>query len=254
MKIILTNDDGIYAPGLKALYDRFIKRHSVTVIAPDRERSAIGHAITLDVPLRARWINGNGLKGYSINGTPADCIKLGLMEIIDFKPDLVISGINPGANAGVNINYSGTVAGARESALYGIASISVSLMGPEPVYFDEAAIFIEQLSRKVRENKLPFGTFLNVNIPNLPLEEIAGVRLTRQRITRLRENFEKRIDPRNQEYYWASLQQPPERRDLEVDVDAIMEDFISITPVTCDATDYKILTSLKEWSLDEAIP
>ena len=128
MNILLTNDDGIYAKGLWALYAKFARRHCVTVVAPDRERSAVGHGITLYQPLRTNRVNiNNGFTGYAVNGTPADCVKMGLMEILDSKPDMVISGINPGANVGVNINYSGTVAAAKEAALYNVPAIAVSI-------------------------------------------------------------------------------------------------------------------------------
>ena len=124
MNILLTNDDGIYAPGLGALFKRLIERHSVSVIAPDREQSAVGHGITLNQPLRVNPISiNNAFQGYAVSGTPADCIKMGVLEILDSKPDMVISGINPGANVGININYSGTVAAAKEATLYGILAI-----------------------------------------------------------------------------------------------------------------------------------
>ena len=129
MKVLLTNDDGIYAGGLQALYQRFSRRHEVTVIAPDRDCSAVSHGITLHEPLRASTVSVNGLTGYAVSGTPADCIKLGIVELLDARPDIVISGINPGANVGVNINYSGTVSAAREAALYGVPAIAVSVQG-----------------------------------------------------------------------------------------------------------------------------
>ena len=127
MHILLTNDDGIQAPGLWALYNRFVKNHSISVIAPDREQSAVGHAITLNRPLRVSRVSMNGnCSGYAVSGTPADCVKLGVLELLDTKPDMLISGINPGANVGVNVNYSGTVAAAKEAALYGITAMAVS--------------------------------------------------------------------------------------------------------------------------------
>ena len=131
MDVLLTNDDGIYAQGLWALYNRFAEKHKVAVVAPDRERSAIGHAITLHQPLRATRISLNGdTGGYAVNGTPADCIKLGILEILAIRPDVVVAGINPGANVGANLNYSGTVAAAKEAALCGTIGIAVSIAGP----------------------------------------------------------------------------------------------------------------------------
>ena len=167
MKILLTNDDGIHARGLWALYHRLADNHHVTVIAPDRERSAVGHGITLHQPLRAVHISLNGsCGGYAVNGTPADCIKLGISEILPGRPDVVIAGINKGANVGANLNYSGTVAAAKEAALSGTIGIAVSIEGQNTEYYDDAARMIAQLSERVFDRGLPFGTFLNVNIPN----------------------------------------------------------------------------------------
>ena len=180
MNVLLTNDDGIYAEGLWALYNRFAKGHQVSVVAPDRERSAIGHAITLHQPLRASRFSLNGeYGGYAVNGTPADCIKLAILEILPARPDVVVSGINPGANVGANLNYSGTVAAAKEAALCGTIGIAVSIVGPIVEFYDDAAMFVARLSETVYRRGLPFGTFLNVNLPNLPLKEIAGVRISR---------------------------------------------------------------------------
>jgi 5'-nucleotidase len=141
MNVLLTNDDGIYAPGLEALYKHLAARHSVSVIAPDREQSAVGHGITLDKPLRTNRVFVNhAFQGYAVSGTPADCIKMGVLEILKSKPDIVISGINPGANVGVNINYSGTVAAAKEAALYGILAMAVSIHSREVQSYEEAAV------------------------------------------------------------------------------------------------------------------
>ena len=175
MNILLTNDDGIHCRGLWALYDGLAGRHLVTVIAPDRERSAVGHGITLHEPLRSTRVQVNGgYSGQTVNGTPVDCIKLGLLEILDSRPQMVISGINPGANVGVNINYSGTVSAAKEAALYGIPAIAVSVMGHQVGHYADAARFIEILAENVSGKGLPAGTFLNVNLPDLPLKKMAA--------------------------------------------------------------------------------
>jgi 5'-nucleotidase len=250
MKILLTNDDGIHAQGLWALYKRFAGNHDVTVIAPDRERSAIGHSITLNEPLRIAYISVNsGYKGYAVTGTPADCIKLGVMEILDEKPDIVISGINPGANVGSNINYSGTVAAAKEAALYGVAAIAVSIQGTKANNYDDTAFFIEVLLKKVFEKGLPFGTFLNVNIPDMPVKETAGIRFSKQGDKLFPEYFEKRIDPRNHTYYWQGCDHLVLDNNPDVDSAAICDNFISITPIKCDMTDYKMLEDLKNWNI-----
>ncbi|MBW2568562.1 MAG: 5'/3'-nucleotidase SurE [Deltaproteobacteria bacterium] len=252
MNIFLTNDDGIYATGLWALHQRFVKNHSVTVIAPDRERSAVGHGITLYKPLRLTKVTVNGgYTGYSVNGTPADCVKLGILEILDSKPDIVISGINPGANVGININYSGTVAAAKEAALYGIPAIAVSIHGKEIENYNDATCFIKMLAENVYENKLPFGTILNVNIPDMPKEKIAGVKISRQSVIPLDEYIEKRIDPRNRTYYWQACNSQTSFEKSEIDGAALGQNYISITPIKCDTTDYATLETLKKWDINK---
>ena len=248
MNILITNDDGIYAPGLEALYKHLTARHNIAVIAPDREQSAIGHAITLNEPLRANKVSINGaFQGYAVSGTPADCIKMGVLEILDSKPDMVISGINPGANVGVNINYSGTVAAAKEATLYGILAMAVSIHSRDAQYYDEAAIFIEKLAEQLYVDRLPFGTFLNVNIPNRPLKEIAGIRISRLDLEFFPEFIDKRLDPRKRTYYWQGCDSLPAGKSTDIDGSALCEDFISITPIKCDQTDYSVLEDMKGW-------
>ena len=251
MNVLLTNDDGIYAQGLGALYDRFAKNHQVAVVAPDRERSAIGHAITLNQPLRVTKVSLNSeCRGYAVNGTPADCIKLGIWEILATRPDVVVAGINPGANVAANLNYSGTVAAAREAALCGIIGIAVSIAGPQTEYYDDAALFVTRLSETVFRKRLPFGTFLNVNLPNLPLREIAGVKVSRQGIEMLAEYVDKRMDPRKRTYYWQGPDMQSFGKDPQIEGAALDQNFISITPVKCDMTDYLVLQDLADWDLD----
>lgn len=254
MNILLTNDDGIYAQGLWALYDRLAKAHQVSVVAPDRERSAIGHAITLHQPLRVTPFSLNGgYSGYSVNGTPADCVKIGILEILATRPDVVVSGINPGANVGANLNYSGTVAAAKEAALCGTIGIAVSIVGPHVDYYGDAALFVARLSETVYRKGLPFGTFLNVNLPNLPLKKIAGVRISRQGVEVLSDYVEKRLDPRNRTYYWQGEDRQSFGSDPQVDGVALARNFISITPVKCDMTDYRAMENMAQWQLDKFI-
>jgi 5'-nucleotidase len=250
MKILLTNDDGIYADGLWALYRQFSPKHSVTVVAPDRERSAVGHGITLDRPLRASEICiQNGIRGYAVTGTPADCIKLGILEILKKPPDLVLSGINPGANVGININYSGTAAAAREAALNGIAAVAVSVQGRPSTRYDEAAVFVAHLVEQIVREPLPVGTFLNVNVPDVPLENMAGVRISRQGTVHFSECFEKRKDPRDRTYFWQGCDTQPDTEDSDIDGAALQKNQISITPIKCDMTDYEMIETLKVWEL-----
>ena len=254
MNILLTNDDGIHAPGLWALYNRLAGDHHVDVVAPDRERSAIGHAITLHQPLRATRISLNGgYPGYAVNGSPADCVKLGFSEILPQKPDVVIAGANAGANVGANLNYSGTVAAAKEAALGGTIGIAVSIEGPEVEYYDDAASFIAELCETVHERGLPFGTFLNVNLPNRPLKDIGGVRISRQAVEVLSEYVEKREDPRNRTYFWQGRDMQSFGADPQVDGAVLRDHFISITPVKCDMTDYHMLEDMQGWGLDKIV-
>jgi 5'-nucleotidase len=251
MHILLTNDDGILAPGLWALHRRLARDHVVTVVAPDRERSAIGHAITLHEPLRANpmTVEGRG-SGVAVNGTPADCVKLGLMELLDSQPELVISGINPGANTGVNLNYSGTVSAAREAALHGLPAIAVSIQGPDVDHYDGAACFIAQLIGQISSGSMPRGTFLNVNLPNLPLERIRQVCISRQGVVPTAEPFEKRVDPRNRVYYWQGGDDPGRESLPDADNTVLRNHCISITPIHSDMTDYDMVEALKQWRLD----
>jgi 5'-nucleotidase len=248
LNILLTNDDGIDAQGLLALHRVLSHEHRVWVIAPDRERSAVGHGITLHQPLRVTPVSINGgARGLAVSGTPADCIKLAVLELMEQRPDLVISGINPGANVGVDMNYSGTVAAAKEAAIYGIKSMAISMQGDGTHYFDEAAKFAAHVAPMVVSNGLPVGTFLNINLPNMPPDQAAGVRVSRQAIDLYNEYFEKRRDPRNHSYYWQGNVSQPDYRHQDSDGAALFDNYITITPVRCDMTDYNALEQIKKW-------
>jgi len=248
MKLLLTNDDSIYAEGLWVLYERFAKRHSVTVVAPDHDQSAVGHGISVYQPLRMAEVRVcDRYAGHAVAGTPADCVKLGFGEVLGFKPDMVISGINPGSNVGSSVNYSGTAAAARESALYGVPAIAVSINGYEGNYYEDAALFAETAAEKVFENGLPAGTFLNINIPDMPMREVAGVRVSSQDVTANFEYFEKRTDPRNRTYYWLGGDTRSFEEDSDTDGAAIFRNYISITPLKCDMTDYRVVEDIKGW-------
>ncbi|BBO82149.1 5'-nucleotidase SurE [Desulfosarcina ovata subsp. sediminis] len=250
MQILLTNDDGIHAPGLWALHHALAGHHAVTVVAPDRERSAVGHGITLHQPIRLESARVNGsAQGYAVSGTPADCVKLGLAELFDRRPDLVLSGINPGANVGVNVNYSGTVAAAKEAAIAGIPAIAVSIKAPGRDHLAAAARFAEGFSRQVMARGIPTGTFLNLNFPDLPMDEIRGVRWSRQGTDGVAQHFEKRRDPRDRTYYWQACDQQDGYAQTDVDGGALAGRFISVTPIKCDMTDYDTLRTLSEWEI-----
>lgn len=252
MKILLTNDDGIYAEGIYALYKELIKVGDVTVVAPDSERSSVGHGITLSHPIWFKKVRRKDeFFGYGISGTPADCVKFGVSVILKRKPDLVISGINYGGNDGCSVHYSGTVAGAREGALLGIPSIASSLATFVNANFRPGAKFTARLAQEVFKNKVKIlpGTFLSVNIPNRKSTQIKGVKVTRQGLVPIHGDFDKRVDPNLREYYWMTGKVPPHKNDLDVDTYALRKDFITVTPVQCDLTDYRCLDEVKTWKL-----
>lgn len=253
MHILLTNDDGIHAPGLWALFHALARQHRVQVVAPDRERSAVGHGITLHHPIRSRVTRINASQnGFAVDGTPADCVKLGLAELLETPPDLVVSGINPGANVGINVNYSGTVAAAKEAAMAGIPAMAVSISAPGDRHMEGAARVAASLCIQMMDWKIPVGTFLNVNFPDLSLNAIRGVRWSRQGANGRVQHFEKRRDPRNRIYYWQGCDSQGGYDQPDIDGAALVDHYISITPIKCDMTDYDTLQELarREVSID----
>ena len=249
-RLLLTNDDGIDAPGLYALYLEISKLGKVTIVAPSAERSAVGHAITLSDPLRV-WSYEQDRKfyGYAVNGTPADCIKIAYWAILKHKPDIVISGINLGSNTGINTIYSGTVSAATEGAILGIPSFAISLTTFHDPDFTYAAKFARKLTRRLLKNSLPIGVYLNVNVPPCPETEIRGVAVTRQGMAIYEENFDKRIDPHGRVYYWLTGQKIDKEKSVDVDDGAIEENMVSVTPVHYDLTRYDFIDKLKDWKL-----
>lgn len=250
MRVLLTNDDGIHAPGLMALYQELHEDFDVRVVAPEVEMSAVGHAITLSSPLRVRPVNrGGAFFGYAVSGTPADCVKIAVQEILETPPDVVLSGINLGANVGVNVLYSGTVSAATEGAFLGIRSAAISLDALQEPDYGFAAGFSRELIRYLTENGLRPGTALNVNIPALEPSRIAGVAVTRQGISRFKERFDRRIDPRGNAYYWLTGEIPVEPENPDTDGAALKENRITITPIHYDLTSVEDLERLRERKL-----
>ena len=251
MNIVLTNDDGIDAPGLLALYRVFAADHRVVVVAPESERSAVGHGISLHQPLRVterRHLPGG--EWYAVSGTPADCVKLGILALLDPKPDLIISGINAGLNHGAYMHYSGTVAAAREACVYGIASMAVSMEGRRPVYFDEGAALTRTLVERLADMEIPANTFLNVNMPDLPRKEISGVCFCSQDVLPPGDRVDTRNDPRGVAYYWYAYDNTHDGKTGDTDRAVLRNNTVSITPVTCDGTHYGALERLKRFTLD----
>jgi 5'-nucleotidase len=247
VRILLTNDDGINAQGLAALRRAVAGLGDVTVVAPDMERSGVAHSITLIQPLRIRKVyHGDAFFGYGINGAPADCVKLACSQILDQPPDLLLSGINLGANAAINILYSGTVAAAVEGAMLGIPSIALSLAETERPDFHEAAHIASELVERLHDVGLPEQALLNVNIPGLPRDEVQGVRVTHQSRTGYNDLYEKRVDPWGRTYYWITgeLQRHYEN-EPDSDLRALREGFVSITPLHYDLTCYDTIPELR---------
>jgi len=247
MRVLLTNDDGIHAPGLKALYEELKRDFQVHIVAPDSERSAVGHAITLTSPLRVQEVFKNGsFFGYGVKGTPADCVKIAVQELLEAAPDVILSGINLGANVGVNVLYSGTVSAATEGAFLGIPSAAISLDIRTNPDFRFAARFGIEIIRFIREHGLRERTALNVNIPAVPPEKLEGVSFTRQGVARFREKFERRIDPRGNVYYWLSGETPLEEGNPDADARALKQNWITITPISYDLTCAEELLRLRK--------
>lgn len=251
MNILITNDDGIYSEGIIALYNFLEKIAKVTVVAPDTERSAVGHGITLADPIRVKKIKRNGkLFGYSTTGTPADCVKLALRTLMKKKPDLVVSGINRGPNVGYSVLYSGTVSGATEGAVLGIPSFSISLAAFENCDYSVAAKFAVKIAKLVKKKGLPPGVFLNINVPAVEEKKIKGVRIVRQSKRNIIEKFDKRKDPYKQIYYWLSGEIIKSDGQKGADIEALRKNYITITPFSCDRTDYGFIKHMGEWGLN----
>ncbi len=247
MYILLTNDDGIHAPGLWAMYQVLKQEHQVEVVAPESEQSAVGHAISLLNPLRVKKIMKNGIFfGWAVSGTPADCVKIAMAEVLPRRPDMVISGINLGSNVGINVLYSGTVSAATEAAIMGIKSIAVSLGTYREPDFGVAARFVGRLIPQVEQMELPEGVCININVPPLPENQIKGVLLTRQENGVLVEHYERRVDPRENIYYWLAGINTKRQLDPGTDFWAVENGYISITPIHHDLTHYACLEMLAE--------
>ncbi len=251
--VLLTNDDGIMAPGINALRERMEKIDGLEVwaVAPDRERSASGHAITMYRPLFPIQVEIPGAIApcYSVTGTPADSAKLAIEGILPRRPDLVISGVNRGANLGTDIFYSGTVAAALEGPILGIPAIAASLDSFRSSDYSVAADFTADLALKVLKEGVPEGTLLNVNIPTRPKEQIAGVRITKMGRRLYRDQWDKRTDPRGRTYYWLAGEIMEVSNEADSDVVALEEGYISVTPVHLDLTRYDQVARLNLWNL-----
>lgn len=252
MKILISNDDGLLANGIRALIEALAPCHDVYVVAPDRERSAAGHSLTLHTPLRVEEVNAKyGAKRcWMTTGTPGDCVKLAINAILekDELPDLVISGINHGPNLGADILYSGTVSCAMEGAMMGYPSMATSLasMNTDFEAFKVSAEFVADLLNKIDIKRIPPKTILNINVPGLEKEDIGGVAVTELGSRMFTDAYEKRIDPRGKVYYWMAGELINEPEDAATDIAAVRNNKISITPVTYEMTRTNIMQDLEE--------
>jgi 5'-nucleotidase len=250
--ILLSNDDGINAPGLAALEKEISKFATVSIVAPITEMSAMGHAITISNPIKLVNIyRDEEFYGYGIEGTPSDCVKLAIQGDLISKPDMVISGINQGANLGIDIIYSGTVSAAYEGTLLGVPSIAVSLDSFKSKDFSIAAKIVSHLAKKVLAQGLPLGTLLNLNIPAVKsIDQIKGIKIVKQGNALYRENFEKRMDPRNRVYYWMSGERDVKDLNPELDEIAIKDNWVTLTPIQYNLTHFDFMKNLSSWGLD----
>ena len=245
---LLTNDDGIFAKGIRALYQELSQDADCLVVAPEVEQSGVGHAITLFRPIMVRKARKNGTEiGYAVNGTPADCVKLGISELADKPVDMVIAGINAGANIGINVLYSGTVSAAMEGLIMGIPSLAVSLDTTSNGDFTFAARFTRKMTRLFTEERSFAGMALNINVPALPENEIKGVALAKQGRARFMETFDKRTDPRNNTYYWLTGDtRSLGHEDNNADICLLTKGLITITPISYDLSCRQAIETLQQ--------
>ncbi|MBW4653594.1 MAG: 5'/3'-nucleotidase SurE [Kaiparowitsia implicata GSE-PSE-MK54-09C] len=277
MKLLISNDDGIFSQGVRTLANTLATAgHTITVVCPDRERSATGHGLTLHKPIRADQVKGvfdPSIEAWACSGTPSDCVKLALGALMPSPPDVVVSGINHGSNLGTDVLYSGTVSAAMEGTIEGLPGIALSLASFSYQEFQPAANFARSLLDRLKHQPLPSPTLLNINIPPVPEEAIAGVMITRQGLRRYFDMFEKRVDPRGKTYYWLAgeimedVPQPPlefvgtsqnqlQADDLawistaETDVNAIRRNYITVTPLQYNLTCASGMITLKALNLN----
>lgn len=259
MRILVTNDDGVFAPGLLALARAMRSLGEVWVIAPDHNWSASGHVKTLHRPLRVREVElADGTTTYSSDGAPSDCVALGLMGLLPGEVDLVVSGINPNSNLGHDVTYSGTVTAAMEAAISGKPAIAFSLESPEdlsePIDFSAAERVAEQVAAEIIRHDLPPGFLANVNIPCLPLEQIKGIKITRQGLRIYHDELVRRLDPRGVPYYWIGGGVPTGVPEEGTDIGAVNSGYVSITPLKLDLTAHDQIDLLKGWKWQDITP
>ncbi len=247
INILVTNDDGVHSYGLKALVSVMSKIGNVYVAAPVTEKSTTGHALTLHRPLRAKKIGRGQI--YAVNGTPTDCVKLALNGLFKIRPDIVVSGINMGPNLGDDITYSGTVAAAIEATLQNVPAIAISVSCKSRAHFKPAQEIALKLIKHIIKHPLPSNILLNVNVPNISEKKIKGYKFTRQGKRRYGDSIVEKVDPRGEKYYWIAGDILGDEPINNSDIQAVLEHYISITPIKLDLTAYDFLKVLSKWRL-----
>ena len=254
--ILITNDDGVNSPGLISLFNAMKELGDAHIVAPDRERSAASRSLTMHRPLKVEELRKNV---FSVNGTPTDCVAIGITKILTEKPSLVVSGINKGANLGDDISYSGTVSEAMESTLMGISSLAISLVTDKPskksmLYFETAARIAVDIGRYILGNTLPYDTLLNINVPNVQIDTIKGMKFTKQGKRVYDNAVHDILDPNGNPHYWIGGGEPSWEEGNDTDIQAIQRGYVSITPIHLDLTNYEALQLLREnWTSNPSI-
>jgi 5'-nucleotidase len=252
MKILLSNDDGIHARGIEELHNSIAHIGELHVCAPDTERSAAGHSITLTDPIKAMTVEKDGKPfGTAVGGTPADSVKLGLCLLHkDNPPDLVVSGINLGSNTGISVLYSGTVSAASEAVILGVPAIALSLCTYQNPYWETAAKVAAEIVEKVAKNPLPTGTLLNVNIPNVPLSGLKGMKAARMGRSRFVEKFTTHLDPRGNNYYWLDGELDLLDDSSDTDVRVVQDGYVALTPIQIEMTSFHTMEQVETWNVE----
>ncbi len=244
MRILVSNDDGYQAPGIRRLADELARIAEITVVAPDRDRSGASNSLTLDLPIRALEVE-TGI--YRVEGTPTDCVHLAVTGLLDKEPDMVVSGINAGSNMGDDILYSGTVAAATEGRFLGLPAIAISLCEQAPKHYETAAVVASLLVKKLLRDPLPADTILNVNVPDLPWARLRGFEATRLGQRHRAENAIRSLDPRERPIYWIGPPGSEQDAGEGTDFHAVRNGYVSITPIQVDLTRYEALDKIAGW-------
>lgn len=249
-KIVLSNDDGIHSPGIRTFARAISDLADIQIVAPSEEQSAVGHSITIFDPIKTHKVYKDGkLFGTAVGGTPADCVKLAICELNKEPPDMVVSGINLGPNTGISVLYSGTVSAATEATILNIPSIAISLCTYQDPHWETAEAIARKAVQSALASPLPPKSLININIPNIPLEDIKGTRVAPVAHSRFKEIFHKRKDPRGNVYYWLDGELEMLDNEGETDVDALAAGYVNITPLEFDLTKHHSMDSLGDWKL-----